>query len=187
MDNSKEINKAIEIVKNGGTFLYPTETVIGLGCDATNESAILKLKQIKLRSEEKSFIILVDSIDMIKRFCISISQLEIDLLNQKKPTTVILNNIKSLPKSLLFTDGSIGVRITQHPVIKDFITTLNCPIVSTSANVSGEPTIDSWKNVNPVILERIDYALNLHTNFTTTQTPSQIVKVVKGETVFIRR
>ncbi len=187
MDNSTQIIKAIEIAENGGTFLYPTETVIGLGCDATNDEAISKLIQLKGRTQEKSFIILVDSIEMIKLYCESINQLEIDLLNQSKPTTVILNNVKNLPHSLLFNDGSIGVRITKHPIIKEFITTLGKPIVSTSANISGEPTIDSWKNVNPVILEGIDYTLNLQTNFRTTETPSQIVKVVDRETVFIRR
>ena len=187
MDNSTQLNKAIEIVKKGGTFLYPTETVIGLGCDATNEEAISKINYIKSRSQNKSFIILVDSIEMIKRFCKTVTLLETQLLTQEQPTTVVLNNISSLPKSLLFNDGSIGFRITKHPIIKDFITALDRPIVSTSANISGEPTIDSWKNVNPLILERIDYTLNLQSNFRTTQTPSQIVKVVKGKTVFIRK
>lgn len=187
MDNSTQINKAIEIVKNGGIFLYPTETVIGLGCDATNEKAISKLYEIKRRPKEKSFIILVDSIEMIKKYCKSINQHEIKLLNQNKPTTVILNNIKHLPKSLLFNDGSIGVRITKHPLIKSFINNLNKPIVSTSANISGETSINSFKNVNPDILERIDYNLNLQFKYKTTQTPSQIVKVVNGKTIFIRR
>ena len=187
MDNSAKINQAIKIVEDGGTFLYPTETVIGLGCDATNEVAISKLYQIKIRPEEKSFIILVDSVEMIKKYCPLINKFEIKLLNQNKPTTVILRNIKHLPSSLLFHDGSIGVRITKHPLIKTFISTLNKPIVSTSANISGEPTIDSWENVNPVILELIDYNLNLHSEYKTTKTPSQIVKVVNGETIFIRR
>ena len=166
MDNSTQINKAIEIVKNGGIFLYPTETVIGLGCDATNEKAISKIYE---------------------KYCKSINQHEIKLLNQNKPTTVILNNIKHLPKSLLFNDGSIGVRITKHPLIKSFINNLNKPIVSTSANISGETSINSFKNVNPDILERIDYNLNLQFKYKTTQTPSQIVKVVNGKTIFIRR
>jgi len=187
MDNSKQIIEVIEVIKNGGIILYPTETVIGLGCDATNHEAIAKLNDLKYRPKEKSFIVLVDNIKMILNFCPKINQKEIDLLNQSIPTTVVLNNIKNLPKVLLFSDGSLAVRITKHPIINSLISSLNQPIVSTSANLSGEPTIKSWKNVNPAILDQVDYALNLQSDFISTQQPSQIVKVVNDKIIYIRR
>ena len=187
MDNSKKIIRAVETIKNGGIILYPTETVIGLGCLATNKFAIEKLNKIKSRPKDKSFIVLVNSLKMILNFCPKINQKEVDLLNQSIPTTVIVNKVKNLPKKLLFKDGSLAFRITKHPVINSLIRSINQPIVSTSANISGEPTIKSLKNVNPVVLEQVDYTLNLQSDFISTQQPSQIVKVVNGVIIYIRR
>lgn len=187
MDNSTQIAEAIEVLLSGGVIIYPTETVLGLGSVIDNKNAIDKLNEIKNRPSEKSFIILVSSIEMVERYCPNINSLEKSLLEQKEPTTVILSNIVKTPESLLFKDGSLAFRITQHPEIKELISKMNQPILSTSANISGEPTIKSWKNVNPVILDQVDYALNLQSDFISTQQPSQIVKVENDEIIYIRR
>lgn len=184
MDNS--VSQAISVLQAGGTIIYPTETVIGLGCDALNVSAIKRLNKLKKRPAEKSFIVLMDSIEQLKQYQPQLSKLEIKLLLSPSPTTLIISGLKNLPQELMATDGSLGVRISKHPLSTQLIRGLNKPIVSTSANYSGEPTAKSWKELNPQILEQVDYSLNLQLDFLTTQKPSRIVKVVNGELNVIR-
>lgn len=184
MDNS--VSQAISVLQAGGTIIYPTETVIGLGCDALNVSAIKRLNKLKKRPAEKSFIVLMDSIEQLKQYQPQLSKLEIKLLLSPSPTTLIISGLKNLPQELMATDGSLGVRISKHPLSTQLIRGLNGPIVSTSANYSGEPTAKSWKELNPQILEQVDYSLNLQLDFLTTQKPSRIVKVVNGELNVIR-
>lgn len=186
MVKQSSVSAAIATLKADGVIIYPTETVIGLGCNALSVVGIEKIIELKNRPENKSFIVLMESIDQLKKYQPTLSPLEIELLQSPSPTTVIISGIQGLPKELFANDGSLGIRISKHPLSTQLIKGLNCPIVSTSANYSGEPTAHSWKELNPQILEEVDYSLNLQSDFLTTQKPSRIVKVVNGKLNMIR-
>lgn len=187
MKNNPSIEDAVNCLQSGGTLIYPTETVLGIGCNALNEMAIEKVSEVKNRPDSKSFILLILNIDMVRQFVPNLSKKEEKLLLSQKPTTVILSNTKNLPNQLLAKDKSVGVRIAIHPVCIELIKEIDAPLVSTSANLSGESTAKSWKDLNPLILERVDYSLNLQSDFQTSDTPSRIVRVVNDEVIFIRR
>lgn len=187
MKQAKEIQEAVQYLKNSGTLVYPTETVIGIGCSGIDEKAIDKLNAIKNRAAEKSFILLMKDLEMVKNFIPSIHPKEIELLNSERATTVVFSNAVNLPKNVLAKDGSIGIRIAVHPHCIALIEGLNQPLVSTSANLSGDPTAKNWKDLNPVILDSVDYSLNLSSDFTTSETPSRIVRVVNDEVIYIRK
>ena len=180
------LEKALTILQKPGVILTPTETVIGLSCSALSESQISRIYKIKNRPSSKAFIVLVDSISMIEQFISEINEMQKEYLNSNEPTTLILNNIKGLPKNLIAEDGSLAFRITQHPELKKLITHLGTPLVSTSANLSGEPTAKKIKEVDPLILDQVDYSLDLQSNYKSTSKPSRIVKII-GEKVDIIR
>jgi L-threonylcarbamoyladenylate synthase len=183
---SPAIKKALSILNKPGVILTPTETIVGLSCSALSESQIHRIYKIKNRSDSKTFIVLVDSILMIYKFVNTISDLQKEYLNASEPTTVILNNIKGLPPSLVSEDGTLAFRITKHPELKILISHLGIPLVSTSANLSGESAPKKLEDVDPVILDQIDYSLNLHSNYNISSKPSKIV-MVKGNKVDIIR
>lgn len=180
------INKAIQTLKIPGVIATPTETVWGLSCSAHSKSQIQRIYNIKNRPLNKSFIVLVDSEEMVIKYVGEISSEQKAYLNSDKPTTVIFPEVKGLPKELLATDGSLAFRIVKHPQIKSLITQFGNPIVSTSANLSGDPAAKTFEELNQSIVEAIDYALNLQSEFKPTSTPSRIVKIVDGKVEIIR-
>jgi L-threonylcarbamoyladenylate synthase len=177
----------IEIVKNGGTILYPTDTVWGLGGDATNEKVIDKIYQIKQREADKSLLILVNSYKMLQKYVKNIP-LEIwDILEKSiTPTTIIYPNPQNLPQKLLANDGSIAIRVVQHGFASDLIKSVQVPLISTSANLSGQPTPTSFKTIENVILQNVDYVVNLHQNADTGKS-SRIIKWSKENGIEIIR
>ena len=182
----ENLKTACEILKLPGVIVTPTETVMGISCAALSKEQINRVYEIKKRPGSKALIVLVDSVDMIKKYVKNISELELSYLNAEIATTVILHDLKNLPENLVAQDGSLAFRITKHPELTKLITQLGFPIVSTSANISGESTALTSKEVNPLILEAVDYILNLQSNFKPSSKPSRIVKIKGSEVEIIR-
>jgi L-threonylcarbamoyladenylate synthase len=171
------MEKAIETLKNGGVILYPTDTIWGIGCDATNEAACQKISQIKNRPENKSFIILVDSVQMIEKYIPEFPDVCYDLVDlTDKPLTIIYPNAKSLAPSILAEDGSVGIRLTKDPICLKLIRSMRKPLVSTSANLSGEANPSCFADVNQQIKDQVD-AIVMEKLDVKNNVASQIIKV----------
>ena len=168
----KEINKAVEVLQSGGVILYPSDTIWGIGCDATNEQAVEKIYKIKKRNESKALICLVSTKEELTKITQNIpSQAE-----GKKPTTIIYNQINGLANNLLAENRSAGIRIVQDVFCKKLITKLNKPIVSTSANLSGKLSPTQFLEIADEIKNNVDYIVNLRQNEIMT-TPSEILLI----------
>lgn len=182
------MDEIIEGLKKGSTVLYPTDTVWGLGCDATNEEACQKILGLKNRPEEKSFILLVDSFNMIERFIPEFHEICYDLADVAvKPLTIIYPNAKGLAPSVIAEDGSVGIRITQDPNCLKLIRGIRKPLVSTSANISGKPTPTSFNEIDESIKTNVDFIVKDRLTKKMT-TPSQIIKIgVNGDVKVLRK
>jgi len=156
----QEIEKVCELLKKGGTICYPTDTIWGIGCDATNSKAVEKLFSIKGRDTTKSMLILVDSIDMAKRYVDNMPNVAVQLFEYAtEPLTIILEGAVEIASNLPAPDGSIGIRIVNHNFCTPLIRKLNRPIVSTSANKSGLPAPTTFSEISPEILSSVDYVV----------------------------
>ena len=175
-----ELKNTLESLNNLAVILYPTDTVWGLGCDATDEVAVKKIYEIKNRAESKSLVILVDGIEMLKRYIEDIPQKAIQVIEDSyKPTTIIYNNPKGLANNLIAHDNTIAIRIVQDEFCQQLIKKFGRPIVSTSANISERPTPNSFEEIELPILNAVDYIVNLHHNKMMT-TPSRIIRILNG-------
>ena len=171
------MEKAIETLKNGGVILYPTDTIWGIGCDATNENACQKISQMKNRPENKSFIILVDSVQMIEKYIPEFPDVCYDLIDvSDKPLTIIYPNAKGLAPSILADDGSVGIRVTKDPICLKLIRSMRKPLVSTSANLSGEANPSCFADVNQQIKDQVD-AVVMEKLEAKNNIASQIIKI----------
>lgn len=171
------IEQTIETLKNGGTILYPSDTIWGIGCDATNEEACQKILELKNRPKEKSFIVLMDSIQMLEKYVPAFHEICYDLIDlAEKPLTIIYPSAKGLAPTVLAGDGSVGIRITKDPVCLKLIRSIRKPIVSTSANISGKPVPSSFNDIEITIKQGVEAALELRTSEKMTM-PSQIIKI----------
>lgn len=173
----EELHKSIQIIKEGGTLLYPTDTVWGLGCDARNEEAVQKIYALKQREESKALICLVSDVVMLERIFREIPDAAYDLIDHSdKPTTIIYDNPNGVAKNLIAPDNTLAVRVVKDEFCQQLIRKLNRPIVSTSANISGAPTPKSFKEISNEILSGVDYVVNLHREKICEQ-PSTIIKL----------
>ena len=146
----------IETLKTGGVILYPTDTIWGIGCDATNPQAIQKIFDIKKRDAKKSPIILVESEKHLQDL-VDVPPMAWEIMDlSEKPVTIVYDNPRGLPKELLAEDGSIGIRLVKDLFCKKLITKLNRPIVSTSANFSGEKSPMSFSEISPLLIKQVD-------------------------------
>ena len=171
------IEQSIELLKNGGTLLYPTDTIWGLGCDATNEEACQKIIELKNRPENKSFILLVDGFPMLEKYVPDFHPVCYDLADlADKPLTIIYPSATGLAPSVLASDSSVGIRITKDPNCLKLIRGMRKPLVSTSANLSGESIPTTFQEINAVILKKVDGILELRQNEKLAH-PSQIIKI----------
>lgn len=171
------IEQSIELLKNGGTLLYPTDTIWGLGCDATNETACQKIIDMKNRPESKSFIVLVDGFQMLEKYVPDFHPVCYDLADlADKPLTIIYPTSRELAPSVIASDGSIGIRITKDPACLKLIRGMRKPLVSTSANLSGESIPTTFQEIHPSILKNVDGILELRQTEKLDQ-PSQIIKI----------
>ncbi len=166
----------IETIQKGGVILYPTDTVWGIGGDATNPLVIEKINKIKGRDASKSYLILVNDYKMLQIYVKEISGEIWEILEKSiKPTTIIYPNPKNLPNEILAKDGSVAIRVVKKGFAKELIKTVGVPLISTSANISGKPVPKSFDNIEKRILQTVDYVVNLH-HKTMTDKPSKIVK-----------
>ena len=158
MKQEDDIRRAVETMRKGGVILYPTDTVWGIGCDATNAEAVAKVYKIKQRDDSKALICLVDSDARLQRYVRDVPEVAWDLMEVAvNPTTVILDNATNLAENLIAEDGSIAMRITHEPFSKELCYRFQKPIVSTSANISGEPAAQNFCDIDPRLLDSVDY------------------------------
>lgn len=151
------MEQLIDTLKSGGTILYPTDTIWGIGCDATNVDAINKLFEIKKREKNKSMIILVESAKRLEDL-VEVPEMAWEIMDlSEKPVTLIYDNPKGLPKEILAKDGSIGIRLVDDLFLKKIITKLNKPLVSTSANFSGEKSPMKFSDISQEIIDAVDF------------------------------
>lgn len=170
----------------GKTILYPTDTVWGLGCDATNIDAVAKIFKLKNRVESKSLVVLVSSMEMLRTYVDTVPQKAIDIISKtKKPTTIIYSNPKGLAANAIALDNTIAIRIPSHDYCLEIINKLGKPIISTSANISGESTPKSFSEISLPILEGVDYVVNLEQDKITDKS-STILKLVGNDIEVIR-
>ena len=183
-----EIENTIKVLASGGTIIYPTDTIWGIGCDATNDKAVAKVFDLKQRSESKSLIILVDSISMLQLYIPNIPDKIPSFLNKtKRPTSVIYNDPKGLASNVVAADNTVAVRIVQNEFCKALIQKFGGPIVSTSANFSNQPSPARFDEIDPLLLKQVDYIVNLSA-VESKNTASQIIKVGDlGEIEYIRK
>lgn len=181
------MEKAIEALKNGGTILYPTDTIWGIGCDATNENACQKIIEIKERPTNKSFIVLVDGFSMLEKYVPDFHEVCYDLADlASRPLTIIYPNAKGLAPSVLAEDGSVGIRITKDPICLKLIRSMRKPLVSTSANISNKPNPTNFSTIDSKIKSGVDAIVEQRTSEELT-TPSQIIKIsLDGQVQVIR-
>lgn len=184
-----EINKALEVLKSGGVILYPTDTIWGLGCDATNPEAVEKLLKIKNRPAEKSLIVLLDVDSKLQSYVNEIPEVAYDLIEYaENPLTLIFSNAKNLAPNVINADGSVGIRIVKHDFCTPLIQRFRKPIVSTSANVSGKPSPKYFDDLDPEIIDAVDYVVNFEQESRSNKKPSTIMKLSPGgQFEFIRK
>jgi len=174
----KEIRQALQVLKDGGLILYPTDTIWGIGCDATNEKAVVKVFKLKQRDECKSLISLVRD----KNQLIALTKQLPKEAASDKPTTIIYNNISGLAKNLIANDGTVAIRIVQDHFCKQLIQKFDKPIVSTSANISGENTPKKFSEISEEIKNNVDYIVNLRQNEIMSN-PSDILFITKDGSI----
>lgn len=183
-----DIKRCLEILNSGGLILYPTDTIWGIGCDATNSQGVEKIYELKKRSDKKAMIILVPDENEILNYITDPLQKIFEYLNgTKKPTTVIYNDAKDLPLNLVSEDGSIAIRIVQEEFCKILLKQFKKPIVSTSANISGASSPKNFTEVSNEIKNGVDYIVQHRRDDTKSSEPSSIIKLnSKGEIEIIR-
>ena len=185
-----QIKKAAEVIKAGGTILYPTDTIWGIGCDATNPEAVKKVFEIKRREESKSFVTLVCDLDMLARYVKEIPEAALDLIEvNDTPMTIIYPEATHLASNVIAEDGSVGIRIPMNEFCRQLCFRLRKPIVSTSANISGENPPKGFKNIDQRIKDSVDYIVHPSMEEkTSTHKASQIIKLsADGQIQIIRK
>jgi L-threonylcarbamoyladenylate synthase len=194
MKQEDDIKKAVETMRKGGVILYPTDTVWGIGCDATNAEAVKRVYEIKQREDSKALICLVDSDARMQRYFRNVPDVAWQLIDSlkdavdAKPTTLILDGAINLAPNLIAEDGSLGIRITNEPFSKELCFRFQKAIVSTSANISGEPAAQNYCDIDPRILEAVDYVCWSRRQEHKPHTPSSIIKLKEnGEVTVIRK
>ena len=192
MDKKKleqEINNTLEVLNKNGIILYPTDTIWGIGCDATNYKAVEKINKIKKRTKDKNFIVLIDDIKKLRNYVENIPEILYDLIESiDTPLTIIYPYAKNLTKNVIAKDNSIGIRITKDVFCKKLIQLFGKPIVSTSANISGEENPIYFNKISKDIINSVDYVVDLFHDRIKEIKPSTIIKLkVNGEFSVIRR
>ena len=188
MTQQEDIKNAVEVLRKGGVILYPTDTVWGIGCDATNAEAVAKVYKIKHRDDSKALICLVDSDARLQRYVRNVPNVAWDIFElATKPTTVILDDAVNLAPNLIADDGSIALRITQEAFSKELCFRFQKALVSTSANISGEPAAQNYCDISQEIIDAVDYTCWTRRQEHKPHTPSSIIKLTKNGVVTIIR
>ena len=173
----EEIEKCIEILEQGGLILYPTDTVWGIGCDATNEDSVSRIYSLKKRPDTKTMLCMVASDAMLERHVEKVPDLAYDIMDlAEKPITIVYDHPRGIASNLVAEDNTLAIRVTKNPFCKKLINKFKKPIVSTSANIGGKPTPRSFSEIDQHILKGVDYVVNLKREGTQ-ESPSSIIKL----------
>lgn len=184
----EDLKNALKVLKNGGVILYPTDTVWGLGCDATNEDAVRKIFQIKRREDSKSMLVLTDNEAKIERLVEKVPDVAWELIKlTETPLTVIYSGAKNLAKNLIARDGSVGIRVTKEDFSNKLCERFRLPVVSTSANISGQPSPQNFSEISDEIKNAVDYIVSYRREDTANTKPSSIIKLEPNGVVTIIR
>ena len=187
MDINIEVQNAYEIIKEGGIILYPTDTVWGIGCDATNPDAVSKIYKLKQRTETQRMIVLMNGEKMMYNVFKNIPEVAWQIIDlSEKPTTLILDNPRNVAANIISADQSLGIRIVKEPFCYKLMEKMKKPLVSTSANISGKPTPIAFKDISPKIIKGVDYVVNLHREKIGGK-PSTIIKLTNDSQVKVIR
>lgn len=183
-----DIKKALEVLKSGGVILYPTDTIWGIGCDATNPEAVQRIYEIKQREDSKSMLVLMENPALLDRYVDDVPEVAWDLVEiATTPLTVIYSNAKNLAENLIATDGSIGIRFTKEAFTSQLLKRFRKPLVSTSANVSGEKAPAFFDEISDEIKKQVDYIVEYRQDDTNPAQPSGIIKLGAGGQIDIIR
>ncbi|HWV70504.1 MAG TPA: L-threonylcarbamoyladenylate synthase [Pseudosphingobacterium sp.] len=185
----EDLSKALETLRSGGIILYPTDTIWGVGCDATNPEAVEKVYALKGRAKDKSLIILLENDNRLASYVNEIPDVAYQLIElSEKPLTIIYSKAKNLATNLIAEDGSIGIRIVKHPFCEQLIQRFKKPIVSTSANISGAPSPKNFNDISDEIKDGVDYIVQFGQDDLTPKQASTIMKLdPSGAFSFIRK
>lgn len=186
---AEDIRQAVQTLRSGGLILYPTDTIWGIGCDASNSEAVKRVYQLKRRDDSKALICLVDSANRLQRYVFRVPDVAWDLIEfASKPLTLILDGACNLAPELIAEDGSVGMRVTQEAISHELCFRFQKAVVSTSANVSGEPSPANFSEISPEIVAGVDYVMRSRQNDLAKAKPSQIIKLGRdGEVHIIRK
>ena len=187
----EDLHRAVEVLRAGGVIVYPTDTVWGIGCDATNEAAVRRVYELKHRADTKSMLVLLDGAGKLQGYVEQVPSVAWDLLETsegQRPLTIIYPGAKNLAPNLIAEDGSIGIRITSEPFSRALCEQLRRPVVSTSANISGEPTAKNFNQISQAVLDAADYVCLYRRDDEEEKRPSSIIKLgVNNEVEIIRK
>lgn len=185
---SEDIRKAVEVMQRGGIILYPTDTIWGIGCDATNESAVQKIYALKKRSDSKSMLVLVDSDVKLQGLVSEVPEIAYDLIDLAiRPITIIYSGARNVAPSLITDEGTLGIRVTKEEFSQELCKRMRVPVVSTSANISGEPSAAFFSQISPEILAGVDYVVEYRRDDNSPSEPSQIISLGSGGEVKVIR
>lgn len=183
-----DIRKACEVMRAGGVILYPTDTVWGIGCDATNAEAVRRVYDIKRRDDSKSMLVLVDSEAKVEAYVRDVPPVAWELIElSTRPLTIVYDGARNLAENLIAEDGSVGIRVTTEEFSRQLCMRFRKAIVSTSANVSGEPSPHIFSEITPEILSAVDYVVEARRDETAPARPSSIIRLSSGGVVKILR
>ncbi len=183
-----DIKKACEIMENGGIILYPTDTIWGIGCDATNEDAVKRVYEIKKRIDSKALIVLVDKPAKVDFYVREVPEIAWDLIDvADKPLTIVYPNARNLAANVLANDGSVGIRITQETFSRKLCERFRKAIVSTSANISGQPAPTNFNEISDEIKQAVDYVVTYRQDDPSKPSPSSVIWIGEGGVIKILR
>lgn len=184
----EDIKKACQVMREGGVILYPTDTIWGIGCDATNEDAVRRVYEIKQRADSKAMLVLVDSSVKVDFYVQDVPEVAWDLIEvADKPLTIIYSGARNLAPNLLAEDGSVGIRVTNEDFSKRLCQQFRKAIVSTSANISGQPSPKNFSEISEEVKNAVDYIVGYRQDEMDNPKPSSIIKLDKGGVIKIIR
>lgn len=184
----EDLKKCLEVLRKGGLILYPTDTIWGIGCDATNAAAVKKVYQLKQRAESKALIVLLDSAEHLDHYVVDVPFMARELMDVAvKPLTIIYDGAYNVASCLLGENDSLGIRVPQEPFTHKLCAMLGRPLVSTSANVSGRPSPASFAQIDEAVKQGVDYVVKYRQNDNAPQSASNIIKLGSDGTFKIIR
>ncbi|MGM9803419.1 MAG: L-threonylcarbamoyladenylate synthase [Muribaculaceae bacterium] len=173
-----DLKQCLEVLKRGGLILYPTDTIWGIGCDATNEDAVKRIYELKRRSDNKAMLVLIDAMDHIDHYVVDVPEMAYELMDVAvEPLTIIYDGAFNLARNLLGNDDSVGIRVSHEKFSQTLCARFHKPIVSTSANISGTPSPKTFADIDEAIKQGVDYVVNYRRDDKNPQKSSNIIKL----------